>query len=81
MLGGVFIPSIVIHPMSMEHGVYDLLKCDFAIAFASIVVTFWFASSKRQPALLVAWSAFATLASGPGVAMGTLLWREASLQG
>jgi hypothetical protein len=67
----------------MEHGVHHLLKWDFAVAFASsILVTLWFARSRRQLILLAAWSTFATPAFGPGAAtMGVFLWREASLQG
>jgi hypothetical protein len=82
-LSRVFIASIVIIPTTMEHGVHHLLKWDFSVAFASsILVTFWFASSKKQLALLVAWSVFATPVFGPGAAMmGAFLWREASLQG
>ena len=78
----VFIPSVTIHPTTIEHAVHHLLKWDFTIAFASsILITLWLAESNRQLVLLAAWNAFAVPVFGPGAAMmGAFLWREASLQ-
>ena len=82
MFRRVFVPSITIPPTTIEHGVHHMLKWDFAVAFVSSnLVTLWFAKSKRQLAFLVAWSAFAIPAFGPGATMiGAFLWRETSLQ-
>jgi len=83
MVRRVFLPSVAIPRETIENKVQHLLKWDLAVAFiSSILVTFWFASTRRQLALLVAWSVFATPVLGPGAAiMGAhLWWQEASIR-
>jgi len=78
----VFLPSVAMPQQTMEHKVHHLLKWDLAVAFiSSTLVTFWFASSRKQLASLVAWSVFAIPVFGPGAAMmgAFFWWQEASL--
>lgn len=79
----ILVPQLALseRPLSLPEGVAAVIKWDQAFGVGStLLVSFWFAESARDIALLFVWHVLISIAFGPGAAIaGVMSVREARL--